>query len=75
MIMSFLMFVPLTAQQKSDFATVEKFQAKVKSITKSIETATTAQECAEISSVLDATEKEFKDTKNCWIIHYIRTIT
>ena len=62
-IMGFLMFVPLTAQQKSDYATVGKFQAKVKSITKSIETATTAQECAEINNVLDATEKEFKEDK------------
>jgi hypothetical protein len=59
----FLAFLPLTAQQKSDYATVEKFQTVVKSVTKSIETATTAQECAEISNILDATEREFKEYK------------
>ena len=63
MIVVFLIILPLNAQQKSDYATVEKFQNTVKSITKSIETATTAQECAEISSVLDATDKEFKEYK------------
>jgi hypothetical protein len=63
MIVVFLIILPLNAQQKSDYAAVEKFQNTVKSITKSIETATTAQECAEISSVLDATDKEFKEYK------------
>ena len=58
-VMSFM----LSAQQKSDYATVQRFQTVTKSIVKNIDQAKTVQECAEASTSIDAVEKEFADEK------------
>jgi predicted RNase H-like nuclease (RuvC/YqgF family) len=53
----------LTAQQKSDYAIVERFQTITKSIAKNIDQAKTVQECAEANTSIDAVEKEFGEDK------------
>ena len=54
----------LLAQQKSDYATVQRFQGMIKSISNSIDQAKTVQECAEANASVDALEKEFSDDKS-----------
>ncbi len=54
----------LLAQQKSDYATVQRFQGMIKSISNSIDQAKTVQECAEANTSVDALEKEFSDDKS-----------
>ena len=55
--------VSLAAQQKSDYAIVQRFQTITKSIAKDIDQAKTVQECAEANTSIDALEKEFGDDK------------
>ncbi len=50
----------LIAQQKSDYATVQRFQSLTQSISKNIDQAKTVQECAEATTSIDALEKEYK---------------
>ena len=69
----------LVAQQKSDYATVQRFQSLIKSISKSIDQAKTVQECAEASTTIDEVEKEFSDdiallNKALYPDNYITTI-
>ena len=52
-----------TAQQKSDYDLVQRFQSLTKSVANSIDQAKTVQECAEANTSLDAIEKEFGDEK------------
>ena len=52
-----------TAQQKSDYALVQRFQSLTKSVAKSIDQAKTVQECAEANTSIDAIEKEFGEEK------------
>jgi hypothetical protein len=49
----------LLAQQKSDYATVQRFKVKVQSILKAVEQANSVQECAELNTTVDVLEKEF----------------
>jgi hypothetical protein len=58
-----IMNVTLAAQQKSDYAIVQRFQTITKSIAKDIDQAKTVQECAEANTSIDALEKEFGDDK------------
>jgi hypothetical protein len=53
----------LIGQQKSDFATVQRFQSLTKSISNNIDQAKTVQECAEANTSIDAIEKEFAGDK------------
>jgi hypothetical protein len=53
----------LAAQQKSDYAIVQRFQTITKSIAKDIDQAKTVQECAEANTSIDALEKEFGEDK------------
>jgi cell division protein FtsB len=55
--------ITLTAQQKSDYAVVQRFQVVTKSIAKNIDQAKTVQECVEANAAIDAAEKEFADDK------------
>ena len=55
--------IVLFAQQKSDYAVVQRFQGITKSIAKNIDQAKTVQECAEATTSLDAVEKEFGGDK------------
>ncbi len=50
----------LAAQEKSDYATVQKFQGEVKMLAKSVDSAKTVQDCAEVSASIDAMIKEFQ---------------
>jgi hypothetical protein len=59
-----IMSVALIAQQKSDFATVQRFQTITKSIMNNIDQAKTVQECAEANTSIDAVEKEFSGDKD-----------
>ena len=52
-----------TAQQKSDYVLVQRFQSLAKSAAKSIDLAKTVQECAEANTSIDSIEKEFGDEK------------
>ena len=52
-----------TAQQKSDYDLVQRFQSLTKSVANSIDQAKTVQDCAEANTSLDAIEKEFGDEK------------
>jgi hypothetical protein len=52
-----------TAQQKSDYDLVQRFQSLTKSVANSIDQAKTVQECADANTSLDAIEKEFGDEK------------
>jgi hypothetical protein len=58
-----IMNVTLAAQQKSDYAIVQRFQTITKSIAKDIDQAKTVQECAEANTSIDALEKEFGEDK------------
>jgi len=53
----------LVAQQKSDYATVQRFQNMTKLISQNVDRAKTVQECAEAAASIDALEKEFSDDK------------
>ncbi|MGD1044276.1 MAG: hypothetical protein ABR936_02985 [Bacteroidota bacterium] len=53
----------LAAQQKSDYALVQRFQTITKSIAKNIDQAKTVQECAEANTSIDAVENEFGSDK------------
>lgn len=53
----------LLARQKSDYATVQKFQSTVKSLSVSVDSAKTVQDCAEASASIDALVKEFNEDK------------
>jgi hypothetical protein len=55
--------VTLAAQQKSDYAIVQRFQTMTKSIAKNIDQAKTVQECAEANTTINEVEKEFYDNK------------
>ena len=52
-----------TAQQKSDYDLVQRFQSLTKSVANSIDQTKTVQECAEANTSIDAIEKEFGDEK------------
>ena len=52
-----------TAQQKSDYDLVQRFQSLTKSVANSIDQAKTVQECAEANTAIDTIEKEFGDEK------------
>ena len=54
-----IMNLVLAAQQKSDYATVQRFQTITKSIAKNIDQAKTVQECAEANTSIDAVQEEF----------------
>jgi len=58
-----IMTFSLVAQQKSDYAIVQRFQTMTKSITNNIDQAKTVQDCAEANTSIDAMEKEFGDDK------------
>jgi len=58
-----IMNIIVSAQQKSDYAVVQRFQGITKSIAKNIDQAKTVQECAEANTSLDAVEKEFSGEK------------
>ena len=58
-----IMTFTLVAQQKSDYAIVQRFQTMTKSITNNIDQAKTVQDCAEANTSIDAMEKEFGDDK------------
>ena len=58
-----IMNIVVSAQQKSDYAVVQRFQGITKSIAKNIDQAKTVQECAEATTSLDAVEKEFSGDK------------
>ncbi len=51
------------AQQKSDYATVKRFQELTKSITKATEEAKTVQECAAVAASIDELGEEFRSEK------------
>jgi len=53
--------VSLAAQQKSDYAIVQRFQTMTKAIAKNIDQIKTVQECAEANASIDAVAKEFSD--------------
>jgi len=54
--------VPSTwAQEKSDYEVIQSFKQKLNDINKSIEKASTVQECVDISSRIDDLEKEYAD--------------
>jgi hypothetical protein len=53
----------IAAQQKSDYAIVQRFQTMTKSIANNIDQVKTVQECAEANASIDAVEKEFNDEK------------
>ena len=52
-----------TAQQKSDYDLVQRFQSLTISVANSIDQTKTVQECAEANTSIDAIEKEFGDEK------------
>jgi hypothetical protein len=56
-----ILTVSLAAQQKSDYAIVQRFQTMTKSIAKNIDQIKTVQECAEANASIDAVVKEFID--------------
>jgi regulator of replication initiation timing len=58
-----IMTFVLIAQQKSDYAVVQRFQGITKSIAKNIDQAKTVQDCAEANTSLDAVEQEFSGDK------------
>jgi hypothetical protein len=58
-----LMNFALVAQQKSDYAIVQRFQVISKSVAKNIDQAKTVQECAESNTAIDAIETEFGGDK------------
>jgi len=58
-----IMSLVLAAQQKSDYALVQRFQTTTQSISINIDQAKTVQECAEANASIDAAEKEFGDDK------------
>ena len=49
--------ITLAAQQKSDYAIVQRFQTMIKTIAKNIDQAKTVQECAEANTSIDAVIK------------------
>jgi hypothetical protein len=55
--------VSLTARQKSDRATVDKFEKTVKELYRSSDSAKTVQDCADIGASIDELEKEFEPHK------------
>jgi hypothetical protein len=59
-----IMNFALAAQQKSDYAIVQRFQTITKSIAKNIDQAKTVQECAEANTSIDVVEKEFGGDKS-----------
>jgi len=54
----------LVAQEKSDYATVQRFQSMSQSISKNIDEAKTVQECADASAAIDALLIEFRDDRD-----------
>lgn len=50
----------LAAQEKSDYATVQKFQGMVKTLAKSVDSAKTVQDCADVSASINAMIVEFR---------------
>jgi hypothetical protein len=58
-----IMNFAFAAQQKSDYAIVQRFQTITKTIVKNIDQAKTVQECAEANTSIDAVEKEFGGDK------------
>ena len=54
-----LALVSMTAQQVSDRAIVDKFTKTVKELYRSVDSATSAHDCAEINASIEAMEKEF----------------
>jgi hypothetical protein len=55
--------VVLVGQQKSDYATVQRFQNTAKSISINIDQAKSVQECGEASAVIDILANEFRGDK------------
>ncbi|MBN1399071.1 MAG: hypothetical protein JXA06_13640 [Bacteroidetes bacterium] len=53
----------LTAQEKSDYATVQLFRNNAQSISKKIDKANSVQQCAELNASINALEKEFSTDK------------
>ena len=49
----------LTAQERSDYDVIQTFKGQLNEINKSIEKATTVQECVDISTRIDDLEKEY----------------
>lgn len=49
----------LVAQEQSDYETIQTFKAKLKELQKAMESASTVQECVDISSRIDDLEKEY----------------
>jgi len=55
-------FVPaVSAQEKSDYEVIQTFKQKLSDVNKSIEKASTVQECVDISSSIDDLEKQYAD--------------
>lgn len=51
----------VSAQEKSDLEVIQSFKQKLNDINKSMEKASTVQECVDISSRIDDLEKEYAD--------------
>jgi hypothetical protein len=51
----------VAAQEKSDYEVIQTFKQKLTDINKSIEKASTVQECVDITSRIDDLEKEYAD--------------
>jgi hypothetical protein len=64
LILLILVTASLTARQKSDRATVEKFEKIIKELTLLADSAKTAQDCADIYSSLSDLQNEFAEDKD-----------
>ncbi|MBP8976596.1 MAG: hypothetical protein KBG83_07760 [Bacteroidetes bacterium] len=64
LLVPFLLVSVTNAQIRSDRAIVDQFEKKVQEITHLIDGAQTAQECAEISDMIDELEKENMEQKD-----------
>jgi len=58
-----LALVSMTAQQVSDRANVDKFSRTIKELYRSVDSAKSAQDCADITASLEALESEFAPHK------------
>lgn len=62
LVMCVAFLVPsVSAQEKSDYEVIQTFKQKLNDINKSIEKASTVQECVDITSRIDDLEKEYGD--------------
>jgi hypothetical protein len=57
-------FASMNAQEKSDYATVQRFENMTQSIAKSIDEAKTVQECVAANTAIDALVNEFREDRD-----------